>query len=383
LVSVNEPAARTARGLAAFRSWLRRSGIQSDEGFFYDWYELDTESPGRPYPEITGYGISTLVWLYHQDRDDDLLERATTAARWLVSQALHPSYDMVFARGTARDAGRGCKTPNLYAFDTGIAGAGLTRLGAITEEATWTVSAERIAHALSTRMKRTDGRLWPLLDPRTGTPVTADDAWSSRFSGYQAKAVSFLNLDGLSGGYALLGEVVRKTLEEQRDSGAFPSYVDGQVHLHPHLYALEGLLSSRSAPGLPPVDDAVLRGYLYAERLLAANGCLPTLAHDDHVSAAYERADALAQFLRLGCLLISRGWLSRDRLDGILGGAASRLLDYQVEEPPHKGGFLFGRDADGTAKRHVTSHTGFFAGQALHWFGLVRDGARPDLGELV
>jgi len=382
LVSVESLAARASRGFAAFRSWLLRSGIQSDRGYFYDWYELDTGVSGRPYPEITGYGVSTLVWLYRLDKDDDVLQRATTAAHWLVSQALHPSYDMVFARGAARDAGLGFK-PYLYAFDTGMAAAGLTRLRATTEEATWTGSIEGIVHALSTRMRQTDGTLWPLLDPRGARPVTADGAWSSTFSGYQAKTVSFLNLDGMNGGDALLGDVVRKTLESQRDSGAFPSYGDGRVHLHPHFYALEGLLGSRSVPDLPPVDDAVVRGYLYAERLLAANGCLPTLAHDDHVTAAYERVDVLAQFLRLGCLLVSMGWLSRDRLDGILGGAASRLLNYQVEGTPHNGGFLFGCDADGTAKRHVNSWTSFFAGQALHWFCLVRDGAHPDLGELV
>jgi hypothetical protein len=381
LVSVDSLAARTERGFAAFRSWLLRSGIQSDQGYFYDWYELDTASPGRPYPEITGYGVSTLVWLYRLDRDEDLLERATVAARWLVAQALHPSYDMVFARGAARDAGLGLK-PHLYAFDTGMAGAGLTRLGTITEEATWTGSIEGIVYALSTRLKREDGTLWPLLDPRSGRPVTTDGAWSCRFSGYQAKTVSFLSLDGRNGD-ALLGDVVRKTLEGQRDSGAFPSYADGRVHLHPHFYAVEGLLVSRSVSGLPPVDDAVVRGYLYAERLLAANGCLPTLAHDDDVDAAYERVDVLAQFLRLGCLLVSRGWLSRDRLDGILGGAASRLLDHQVEGTPHNGGFFFGRDADGTVKRHANSWGSFFAGQALHWFSLVHDGAQPDVGELV
>ncbi|MGH2477585.1 MAG: hypothetical protein ACRDIL_20215, partial [Candidatus Limnocylindrales bacterium] len=290
-------------------------------------------------------------------------------------------YDMVFARGAARDTGLGSK-PYLYAFDTGIAGAGLTRLGAITQEATWTGSLEGIVDALSTRMKRRDGTLWPLLDPRNGRPVTADGAWSCRFSGYQAKTVSFLNLDGRNGD-ASLGEVVRKTLEGQRDSGAFPAYGDGQAHLHPHFYAVEGLLGGRSVPGLPPVDDAVVRGYLYAERLLAANGYLPTLAHDYRVTVAHERVDALAQFLRLGCLLVSRGWLNRDRLDGILDGAASRLLDYQVEGTPHNGGFLFGTDADGTPKPHVNSWTSFFAGQALHWFSLVRDRAHPDLGELV
>ncbi len=381
-MSVDTLAARATRGLAAFRSWLLQSGIQSDRGFFYDWYELDTASPGRPYPEITGYGISTLVWLYRLDKDDDVLARATAAAGWLVSHALHPSYDLVFARGAARDAGLGSK-PYLYAFDTGMAGAGLTRLGAITDEATWIGSLAGIAHALSTRMKRSDGTLWPLLDPHSGRPVTADGAWSSRFSGYQAKTISFLNLDGSNGRHAPLDDVVLKTLEGQRDSGAFPAYGDGQAHLHPHFYAVEGLLGSHSLPGLPPVDDAVVRGYLYAERLLAANGFLPTLAHDYHVTAAHERVDALAQFLRLGCVLVSQGWLGRDRLDGILDGAASRLLDYQVEGTSHNGGFLFGTDADGTPKPHVNSWGSFFAGQALHWFSLVRDGGHPDLGELV
>jgi hypothetical protein len=381
-VSVDTLAARAARGLAAFRSWVLQSGIQSDRGYFYDWYELDTASPGRPYPEITGYGTSTLVWLYRLDGDEALLERAAAAANWLVSQALHPSYDLVFARGAARDAGLGSK-PYLYAFDTGMAGAGLTRLGAITEDATWAGSLERIVDALSTRMKRSDGTLWPLLDPDSGQPVTTDGAWSSRFSGYQAKTVSFLSLNGSNRGDTVLGDVVRKTLEGQRDSGAFPGYADGQAHLHPHFYALEGLLVSRSVPGLPPVDDAVVRGYLYAERLLAANGYLPTVAHDDHVTVPHERVDALAQFVRLGCLLVSLGWLSRDRLDGTLGGAVSRLLEYQVEGTPHNGGFRFGQDADGTPKQHVNSWGSFFAGQAVHWFILVRDGAHPDPGELV
>ena len=382
MVSVEALATRATRGLVAFRGWLLQSGIQSDRGFFYDWYELNTASPGRPYPEITGYGVSTLVWLYRLDKDEDVLARASAAAGWLVSHALHPSYDLVFARGAARDRGLGSK-PYLYAFDTGMAGAALARLGAITGEATWRGSLEGIAHALSTRMKRSDGTLWPLLDPRSGRPVTGDDAWSSRFSGYQAKTISFLSLDGSDGPDAPLDDVVRKTLESQRDSGAFPAYGDGQAHLHAHFYAVEGLLGSRSVPGLPPVDDAVVRGYLYAERLLAANGFLPTLAHDHHVTAAYERVDGLAQFLRLGCVLVSLGWLGRDRLDRTLDGAASRLLDYQVEGTSHNGGFLFGTDADGTPKPHVNSWGSFFAGQALHWFSLVRDGGHPEPGELV
>ena len=66
--------------------WISNSGIQNREGIhlgsFNSWYESDQEKYSYIYPEITGYGITTLIFLNH-------MKKAKLAADWIINTAMY------------------------------------------------------------------------------------------------------------------------------------------------------------------------------------------------------------------------------------------------------------------------------------------------------
>ncbi len=374
----------SARPESLFASWLLDSGIQAPDGYFFDWYDLDRGSFHLAYPEITGYGISTLCWLAREARDPDLLERAWAASRWLTDVALDRSTRMVPNRVGSPESERSA----LYGFDTGMAAAGLFRLSSAKPDTALRDTVVEVCDSLRSRLRGEGGTLWPMLETRSHSPLAHEGKWSTRFSGYQAKTLMVFALrharsDTTGDEVQDVVRVLETVCAQQDESGAFPSLPGGETHLHPHLYALEGLLVAAETFERRDWLDAVRRGYGYAERLLRMHGYMPTQASSQRVTVPYERVDILAQVLRMGSALTSLGYLDRGHLDEELALAKARLLRLQVDRGQQFGGFLFGSDFTGGRPNHVNSWGSFFAGQALRWYTLAREGQRVDVMELV
>ena len=66
--------------------WIISSGIQSDEGGFYAWLDLQDKSYSYLYSEITGYGITSLLFLYKIYGEKATLDKAEQAANWIISK---------------------------------------------------------------------------------------------------------------------------------------------------------------------------------------------------------------------------------------------------------------------------------------------------------
>ena len=367
-------------------SWILETGVQAPEGYFYSWYDLETSAFVRPYPEITGYGISTLCWLFDLTGDTGLLVRARRASAFLTADAIHPDWSLV---GTHRLSHLESldRPVYLHSFDTGIVAVGLERLARRCRDLEIGDIQDRVADALTNRLLVEDGSVWPLVDLHTGAPTAGEERWSERFSGYHLKTLMFLMLGGAShdgrGHQSIVRRVVNRVLASQQDCGAFPSYADGETHLHPHLYTLEALTLAATAYDEGDWLEQAVAGYRYLENFITEQQGLPTRAHRERITVPFERADIVAQFLRLGSYLCSVGCVSQQRLDTALLWARQRLGQYVIEEGSHRGGVLFGHDWDGTFKRHLNCAVTLMSAQACHWYEGARSGMYLDVAELV
>ena len=94
-------------------------------GSFNAWYDADVEKHAFAYSEITGYGITSLLFLNNMQRDPILLERAITAGNWLVDSALDRKTGGIMCR---LESGHDRFLQRVCTFDNGMCLNGLVNL---------------------------------------------------------------------------------------------------------------------------------------------------------------------------------------------------------------------------------------------------------------
>ena len=64
--------------------WLVNSGIQAENGGYYAWFNSTEARYSFLYSEITGYAITSLLFLNKLFRDEHYLLSAKKAANWII-----------------------------------------------------------------------------------------------------------------------------------------------------------------------------------------------------------------------------------------------------------------------------------------------------------
>lgn len=350
------------------KEWLLNSGIQDlegpERGGFNSWFDLDSSRYSYVYPEITGYGITTLLFL-NGLFGGNFAERARLAAKWLEKKALHPC-------GGVRTG----KDENIYAFDNGMVLYGLVNLYKTGGDERHLEFAEKIASFLLNDMKKADGLFYAVYNPGTGKKEDSGRKWSSRSGSYHAKlALGFTDLydatkDKVYKDTALT--LCERCLTFQEPSGRFiTSRIDNSTHLYPHAYSAEGLLYAGMYFGRDDFISASEKAVRWALESQCRDGSIPKM-FDGERFIAYYRTDILAQILRLGIVLQAMG-----RLGGYshaLRKLKNRLLTFQyLGDDSQKGGFYYGFTLDGERKKHINSWCSMFALQALIMYEKLRE----------
>ncbi len=143
---------------------------------------------------------------------------------------------------------------------------------------------------------------------------------------------------------------------------------DNSTLLHPHCYALEGMLSA----GLLLNDEELLnsakRGIQWLLGSQLSNGGIPAEFDNTQFSTS-ERGDSLAQTIRLTVVALHRGLIDRSHFPK-LTQMVKRLLDFQCPDGPlsQKGGFRFLFDGQGLPVNHMNSWVTMFAIQAMEMY---------------
>jgi len=312
-------------------AWFVRSGIQEPSGGVARYHRTDLNRNLPVSTEITGYAVSTFVYLREQ-------AASIAAADYLVRMwdARHEA--MPFEEGA----------PYSYFFDNGIIVRGLVAIWRKTEFQPYLDTAVAIGRHM-TRDFDNLRDFHPILSLPDKTPVERDPLRWSRAPGcYQLKAASgwheLAEASGDLGFFVPYERMLRYSLENWQDflpgHAERPKVMD---RLHAFCYFLEGML--------PRSHEPRCRLAIHDGLELAAG-----LARD--IAPEFARSDVWAQILRMRMYMEGFGILALDR-----EAAAYEAEQLQEFEAPD-GGFWFGRRG-GEWLPYINPVSTAFATQAL------------------
>lgn len=328
--------------------WLLRSGIQGPEGGVARYYRSDLEKYHPISTEITGYVISTLLYLHAVTGENEYFEPALAAARFLTQRA----WDGAALPFELEPTPEGHLA---YFFDSGIVVRGLLSAWQATGDPEFLQTAAAVGTAMAADFASRNGGIHPILRLPEKEPLDYDPSRWSRSPGcYQLKAaLAWWSLFEATGDPQFRAAYERVLASSLRTYGSFlPDDPDPRKivdRMHAFLYFLEGLLPSAREK---ICAAALCWGIEHAGRQIEATA--PT----------FERCDVYAQLLRLRIYAHEAGAVP-------LNVAAARreaaiLEGFQAASPDPRidGGFFFGR-REGEWLPYINPVSTAFAVQAL------------------
>lgn len=326
------------KALLRASAWLTGSGIQETEtehaGGFYAYYSSMDRSYSYLYSEITGYAISTLLYL---DRILPFMSRdvyADFAASWLVDQAWVPDQGGFIAKffPTQNKVLR-----QIYTFDTGMILNGMVNLYQETGNSYYLSVAAGAVEFIVDRMRSSNGMPYPIFDLDTNEFVCDTKHWSTDIQPYLGKcAIGLLNYadttmsDRVRDYASQMLEWVHSWAQEHVEGAA--SHGDGAFHLHPTCYAIEALLVGGVNLEREHMIQSALKTWKFVAENQLPNGGFPMLVGSGE---NFERSDICAQFIRTGYILNKLGMLP-DNYGDALDRAVTRLVSLSSDEPDPK-----------------------------------------------
>jgi hypothetical protein len=343
--------------------WLLDSGIQEANGGVARFYRSDIGRNHSISMEITGYAVSTLVYLHALTGRQRFLDRAVLAARFLVR--------------TAWDEGCGSfpfepGAPLAYFFDSGIIVRGLLAAWRATGDVEFRDAAERCGRAMLRDFAAGD-EFHPILTLPDKCPAPRDARWSRSTGCYQSKAaLAWHDLAEATADSDFEAPYSRMVDFSLGTGGQFlPGESDGAKvmdRLHAYAYFLEGLLPGvgdvRSAAALREGIDR-LAGYL------------------EELAGQFERSDVYAQLLRLRLFADWAGVLPVDQEAAAF--EAAQLAGFQRHHSDRRidGGFCFGRKGRQWLPYMNPVSTGFGLQALAMWQQHLAGEPRTDLRMLI
>ncbi len=327
-------------------AWFLRSGIQEPNGGVARYHRLDTGCNLPVSTEITGYAVSTLVYLHSLTHDERYLDAAVAAARFLARAWDGAAQTMPF------EIDPPCNT---YFFDCGIIVRGLLAAWRATGEQEFVDVATAVGTAMERDFAAAAGGFHPVLALPGKTAADADPLRWSRSQGcYQLKsAMAWWDLAEATGDERFREPYERVLARSLQSHAAFlpghPERPRVMDRLHAYLYFLEGLLPRANDPRCA---TALCTGIRAAAQYLR------------EIAPEFERADVLAQLLRIRLYADWAGAAPVDRTAA--EEEAERLAAFQIDGGSERtdGGFYFGRAGDAWLP-YVNPVTTAFALQAL------------------
>ena len=355
-----------AYSLARAGRWFLESGIQEPSGGVARFYRSEIQKNRAVSTEITGYTASAFVNLFRLTGDQQYLDRARLAARFLLDHAWdHALQTFPFEHPSpAADIHH-----HAYFFDCGIIIRGLLAVWLETKEEQLVEIASRAAHGM-VKDFHTGTDYHPILQLPGKEPLERTGQWSRTSSCYQLKSgLAWHDVAEITGDAALEAAYLEMVAFAVSTHHGFPEGAADSYRrmdrLHPYCYFLEGL-----TPMLHRADCA--DAYRIAQAEVAR--------HLRELAPSFVRADVYAQLLR--ARIYGAGVIPVDR--AAAADEAAALAEFQTasDDPRIDGGFVFGR-RDGQLSPHVNPVSTAFALQALEMWRGFQSGIAPPCLQLL
>jgi hypothetical protein len=338
--------------------WFLHSGIQQPDGGVARYYLVDARRNLPASTEITGYTVSTFVYLHSVTHDARYLERALAGARFLTRAWDRASGTMPFEIAPAAFT---------YFFDCGIVVRGLLAVWRASGEQGFLDAAVATGESMARDFAGPAGDFHPILALPSKAPLPRDPfRWSRTAACYQLKAaMAWWDLFEATGDTRFI-EPYERVLDSSLRS--YADFLPGHAErpkvmdrLHAFCYFLEGLLPRAGETRCA----AALR-----------DGIGRAACHLRDIAPECERSDVYAQLLRVRLYADWLGVLPLDR--PAAESEATRLAAFQVADgdlrgTPMNGGYWFGRK-NAELLPFINPVSAAFATQALELWETSRTG---------
>lgn len=285
------------------------------------YYRSDLRRNAPISTEITGYALSTLLYLHERLGGSEYLDAALRAARFLADHAWNKDL-----RTFPFELPSGGHSGLSYFFDCGIIVRGLLAAWRVTEDARFLDVAIAGGRGMLSDFPSADG-IHPILTLPDKRARAWEPHWSARPGCYQLKsALAWYELFEATGeGRFLSGYESALQAARENDRDFLPGDPDPHRvmdRLHAYCYFLEGLL---------PV--------LHRQDCAAAfrNGVDRVARYRDEIAPIFARSDVYAQLLRLRLWGEALGVLRFD--ETLTTRESGQAASFQIAS----GGFLFGQ----------------------------------------
>lgn len=355
--------------ISHLKKWLLHSGIQAEQGGFYAWEDVENKNYSFLYPEITGYAVTLLCFLYEITKDDLYIMRAKRAAGWIINKAIHSSGG-VLTKSYITDAVEhySFERGNIYTFDCAMVAFGLLKLYRITNQKEYLDAAKGIIGFLVDNMLKENGLFHPIFDTKNNSTYEDSVKWSRQAGSFHCKLSLCLcelaEIEKDSYYQNLAGNLIDSSIRHfYKDKRFINNISDESTHFHPYCYTIEGILyycyklkDDRYRKLVEDTFDWILK-------FQELDGGIPTgVFKDGREKIVHQRSDIQTQVLRLYYLIKNKDCNSNFDKGKLLG----RLIQFQNLDQGHKGSFYFGVDEDGSYRKHSNSWCSMFALQALY-----------------
>ncbi|HWR50552.1 MAG TPA: hypothetical protein VN428_05570 [Bryobacteraceae bacterium] len=299
--------------------WFLRSGIQEQGGGVARYHRSDLGRNAPVSNEITGYSVSTLLYLAARTGNPDYQTAAQRAGHYLVKHA----WDSEARTFPFEPASNGSRLA--YFFDCGIIVRGLTALAKVDGGNGAASAACAAAHSMARVFAAPTG--WhPVLSLPACAPLPYEPRWSRQPGCYQLKSALAWLETGDSSSYEAALEFAFAD-----EAGFLPGALEPERvmdRLHPYCYFLEGLLPVADRP---EATRTLVSGIKRVECLLR------------EIAPAFARSDVYAQLLRVRLFADALGAVPLDEAAAAEEAAAIPTFQVASDDPRTDGCFSFGR----------------------------------------
>jgi uncharacterized protein YyaL (SSP411 family) len=354
------------------KNWLLNSDIfvsnpsNSNYGGVRSFYDEKKKEYAFLYPEITGYFISSMRFLYEHEKNEKFVDLAKSSSLWLID--LYKKYGGII-QGIFPD---GSSKNSVYSFDTGICVKGLLDCYAITKEEKFLEYSKKLNQWIIDETIEESGFVKPLKNLETNEFEQNKNVWYKRPGCLHIKlAIPLLQLYKITNENILIDsakKICNTITDFQNPDGSISLHRNEKIiNLHTLCYALEGLIFAYSVTKNSEYLSCCIKAIEWCDKQIEEDGSIDLWFNTKyHSKSSYP----IAQLLRLKILLAK---IKNVRLDKTTTKLNSFLLSLQAtnKDPRINGGFYeeFHKTFFGWKKTlRVNSWASMFSLQAIYWY---------------
>ena len=321
------------------KDWILNSGIcesnstNENYGGVHSFFDENENKFSFLYPEITGYYISTMRFLFEHEKKQEFLNAAQSSAEWLIK--IYEKYGAIIQGINNINS----KEPLSYSFDTSICVNGILDYYLMSNNIQYLEQSKRMIQPLIANAIEKNGTVLPFRQLDSEQYLENKDVWYKQKGCFHIKnSISLVKLYKITSESKYL-EHAKKICDAyrqfQKKDGMICIHQDSKiVNLHTLCYALEGLLYTYNTTRS---DD-----YLSSCKL-ALKWVLERIQQDGSIELWFnskyrEKASyPVAQLIRIMILIDKLE--KNDSYKKTVDKLYSYLISFQKTKHPHKGGF--------------------------------------------